>query len=97
MDLHCAVADAVAADHPYRPDVLYSKAAYRILALAYGHWTMSELGMPPPPATPPRCASSPNRLSLGWSAHPKTTDPEPPHVSFTVGPGPRVGSGLIEK
>ena len=44
--LETLLRDALAADHPGRPPATYDDAAYQILALAYGHWTLTEMGFP---------------------------------------------------
>ncbi|MFI6515280.1 TetR/AcrR family transcriptional regulator [Spirillospora sp. NPDC050679] len=44
--LETLVREALADDHPGRPAVVYDEAAYQILALAYGHWTLAEIGFP---------------------------------------------------
>lgn len=43
---------ALADDHPGRPPATYHDAAYQILALAYGHWTLTEMGFPATRAEP---------------------------------------------
>jgi AcrR family transcriptional regulator len=40
------VSSALAADHPGREPIVYEDAAYQIVALAYGHWTFSEIDFP---------------------------------------------------
>jgi len=50
--LETLLRDALAADHPGRPPVTYDDAAYQILALAYGHWTLAEMGFPAVRAQP---------------------------------------------
>lgn len=44
--LESVIASALAADYPQREPAVYEAAAYQILALAYGHWTLTELGFP---------------------------------------------------
>lgn len=44
--LESLVAASLTADHPGRAAEVYADAAYQILVLAYGHWTLSELGFP---------------------------------------------------
>ncbi|MDX3193436.1 helix-turn-helix domain containing protein [Streptomyces sp. MN03-5084-2B] len=50
--LETLLRDALAADHPGRPPATYGDAAYQILALAYGHWTLAEMGFPAARARP---------------------------------------------
>ncbi|MGI5322312.1 TetR/AcrR family transcriptional regulator [Actinomadura nitritigenes] len=44
--LESLIGRALADDHPGRPLATYRDAAYQILALAYGHWTLTEMGFP---------------------------------------------------
>lgn len=44
--LETSLMHALAADHPGRPETAYTQSAYQILALAYGHWTLREMGFP---------------------------------------------------
>jgi len=44
--LETALMHALAADHPERPESARTQSAYQILALAYGHWTLREMGFP---------------------------------------------------
>ena len=50
--LEALLRDALADDHPGRPPATYHDAAYQILALAYGHWTLAEMGFPAARAQP---------------------------------------------
>lgn len=47
VGLESLLARALAADYPAREPAVYAHAAYQILALAYGHWTFTEIGFPP--------------------------------------------------
>jgi len=49
--LESLVAAALVADHPGRSPAVYEDAAYQIITLAYGHWTLSSLGFPRTRAT----------------------------------------------
>lgn len=51
-NLEKLLATALAEDHPGRSATVYENAAYQVLALAYGHWTFSELGFPPARTSP---------------------------------------------
>ncbi|HTI25678.1 MAG TPA: TetR family transcriptional regulator [Kutzneria sp.] len=64
---------ALADDHPGRPAATYRDAAYQILALAYGHWTLTEMGFPTAHA---RSAHQLARTVIGTVA----TTPLPPAV-----------------
>lgn len=44
--LESLISGALASDYPDRAPTVYAEAAYQILALAYGHWTLMELGFP---------------------------------------------------
>ncbi|WP_405098397.1 TetR/AcrR family transcriptional regulator [Micromonospora sp. NBC_01412] len=44
--LETLIAQALADDYPGRSGAICENAAYQILALAYGHWTLSEIGFP---------------------------------------------------
>ena len=50
--LETLLRDALADDHPGRPPATCHDAAYQILALAYGHWTLAEMGFPAARAQP---------------------------------------------
>lgn len=51
--LETLLKQALTDDHPGQPPASYEDAAYEILALAYGHWTLTEMGFP---ASRNRCA-----------------------------------------
>jgi AcrR family transcriptional regulator len=44
--LESLVSSALADDYPGREPMVYEDAAYQIVALAYGHWSFSELDFP---------------------------------------------------